>query len=73
MDSTSNMNEDLVIKVGMRVMCMINLSLLIEYDWSVSVRNSLESLGEISGSCFSGRDIIPWPLLVGVHGGAPSI
>jgi len=33
----------------------------------------LESLGEISGSCFSGRDVIPWPLLVGVHGGAPSI
>ena len=25
------------------------------------------------GSCFSGRDVIPWPLLVGVHGGAPSI
>ena len=73
MDWTSNMNEDLVIKVGMRVMCMINLSWLIEYDWSVSVRNSLESLGEISGSCFRGRDVIPWPLLVDVHGGAPSI
>ncbi|QCE15024.1 hypothetical protein DEO72_LG11g2032 [Vigna unguiculata] len=29
--------------------------------------------GEISGSCFSGRDVIPWPLLVGVYGGAPSI
>jgi len=39
--------------------------------WSVC--NSLKSLGEISGSCFSGRDVIPWPLLVGVHGGAPSI
>jgi len=38
-----------------------------------SVRNSLKALGEISGSCFSGRDVIPWPLLVGVHGGAPSI
>jgi len=25
------------------------------------------------GLRFSGRDIIPWPLLVGVHGGAPSI
>jgi len=73
MDSTSNMNEDLVIKVGMKVMCMINLSWLIEYNWSMSVRNSLESLGEISGSCFSDRDVIPWPLLVGVHGGAPSI
>jgi len=44
-----------------------------EYDWSVSVRNFLESLGEISGSCFSGRDVISWPLLVGVHGGALSI
>jgi len=38
-----------------------------------SVRNPLESLGEISRSCFSGQDVIPWPLLVGVHGGAPSI
>jgi len=25
-----------------------------------SVRNSLKSLVEISGSCFSGRDVIPW-------------
>jgi len=41
MDSTWNMNEDLVIKVGMRVMCMINITLLIEYVWSVSVRNSM--------------------------------
>jgi len=24
----------------------------------------------LSGSRFSGRDVIPWPLLVGVHGGA---
>jgi len=38
-----------------------------------SVRKSLRSLGEILGSCFSGRDVIPWPLLVGVHGGVPSI
>jgi len=38
-----------------------------------SVHNSLKFLGEISGSCFSGRDVIPWPLLVGVYGGAPSI
>ena len=38
-----------------------------------SVRKSLKSLGGTSGSCFSGRDVIPWPLLVGVHGGAPSI
>jgi len=39
--------------------------------WSVC--NFLKSLGEISGLCFSGRDVIPWALLVGVHGGAPSI
>jgi len=38
-----------------------------------SARNSLKALGEISGSCFSGRDVISWPLLVGVHGGAPSV
>jgi len=25
------------------------------------------------GLCFSGRDVIPWPLLVGAHGGAPSV
>jgi len=25
-----------------------------------SVRNPLESLGEILGSCFSGWDVIPW-------------
>jgi len=41
MDSTWNMNEDLVIKVGMRVMCMINITLLIEYVWSRLVRNSM--------------------------------
>jgi len=38
-----------------------------------SVRNPLESLGGASGSCFNGRDVIPWPLLVGVYGGAPSV
>jgi len=38
-----------------------------------SVRNSLKSLSGISRSYFSGRDVIPWPLLVGVHGGAPFI
>jgi len=47
------------------------------FVWNVigmlSVRKSLRSLGGISGSCFSGRDVIPWPLLVGVHGGAPSV
>jgi len=38
-----------------------------------SVRNSLKPLGGTSRSCFSGRNIILWPLLVDVHGGAPSI
>jgi len=38
-----------------------------------SVHNPLKSLSEILGSCFSGRDVISWPLLVGVHGGALSI
>jgi len=38
-----------------------------------SVHKSLRSLGGVSRSCFSGRDVIPWPLLVGVHGGAPSV
>jgi len=51
---------------------MLNITGLIMIGpWSV--HNSLKSLGGISGSCFSGRDVIPWPLLVGVHGGAPSI
>ena len=25
------------------------------------------------GSRFIGQDVIPWPLLVGVYGGAPSV
>ena len=33
--------------------------------WGLSVRPL--------GLRFSGRDVIPWPLLVGVHGGAPSV
>jgi len=37
------------------------------------VRNSLKSPGGVLGSRFSGRDVISWPMLVGVHGGAPSI
>jgi len=73
MNFTCDMNEDLVIGIGMKLYawwillyCLIMVGL-----WSV--RNSLESIGEILWSCFSGRDVIPWPLLVGVHGGAPSI
>jgi len=51
---------------------MLNIPCLIMFGpWSV--RNSLKSLGGVSGSRFSGRDVIPWLLLVGVHGGAPSI
>jgi len=66
---------------------MISVLLLLNYDWSVSVCNSLESLGENSGvalmwlernsmapgSRLCGWNVTPWPLLVGVHGGAPSI
>jgi len=33
--------------------------------WGLSVR--------LSGLRFSVWDVIPWPLLVGVHGGAPSV
>jgi len=39
----------LVEKGWHEVMCMINITWLIEHDWSVSVRNSFKSLGEISG------------------------
>jgi len=61
--------------VGMKFLCMMYVFI----SWSfihvgkLSVRNSLESLGEASRSCFSGRDVIPWPLLVGVYGGAPFV
>jgi len=57
----------------MRFISMINITVCLNMYSMWSVRNSLESLCEISGSCFSGWDVIPWPLLVGVHGGAPSI
>jgi len=57
----------------MRFISMINIAVCLNMYSMWSVRNSLESLCEISGSYFSGRDVIPWPLLVGVHGGAPSI
>jgi len=70
---TWNTNENLVTDVDPRFECMINVSWLYEYIWYESVRNSLEFLGETSRSCFSGRDIISWPLLMGIHGGAPSI
>jgi len=68
-----NTNENLATDVDPRFEWMITVTWLYEYIWYKSVCNSLEFLGETSGSCFSGRDVIPWPLLVGVHGGAPSI
>jgi len=53
-------------------MCMLNIiCLIMTGPWSV--RNSLKSLGGVLGLCFNGRDVIPWPLLVRVYDGAPSI
>jgi len=61
-----------MVKFGMRYLYVhVKYCLIMIGPWSV--RNSLNSLGGVSGSCFSGRDVIPWPLLVGVCGGAPSI
>jgi len=47
-----------VTNVDVRFECMIIIIWLFECIWYVSVRNSLKSLGEVSGSCFSGRDVI---------------
>jgi len=47
-----------------RVMNKLLTCLITVGPWSVC--NSLKSLGGVSGSCFSGRDVIPWPLLLGV-------
>jgi len=62
-----------MVKFGMRYLYVhVKYSCLIMIGpWLV--HNSLKSLGGVSWSCFSGRDIIPWPLLEGVYGGAPSI
>jgi len=61
--------------VGRKFLCMmyVCISWLFISVSKWSVRNPLDSLGETSGSYFSGRDVIPWPLLVGVHGGAPFV
>ena len=61
--------------IGMKFLCMmyVCISWLFIYVGKWSVRNPLDSLGETSGSSFSGRDVIPRPLLVVVHGGAPSV
>ena len=52
---------------------MISIAWLLNMFGMWPVRNSLKSIGGISGSCFSGRDVIAWPLLKDVHGGALSI
>jgi len=44
-----------------------------DYDWSVLVRNSLESLGETFRVALQWSERNSMALLVGVHGGAPSI
>jgi len=49
MDSIFGSERGLVEKGWHEVMCMINITWLIEHDWSMSVRNSLKSLGQISG------------------------
>ena len=41
------------------ILCMMSIPLLLIMIGPWSVRNSLKSLGEILGSCFSGRDVIP--------------
>jgi len=38
---------------------MMSIPLLLIMIGPRSMRNFLKSLGEISGSCFSGRDVIP--------------
>ena len=61
------------IKVGMRCICMINITRLVEYDLCVVRRNSLKSLGEISGWCLSWSGRNSMTPVSGSHGGAPSI
>jgi len=53
----------LFMAIGMNLLCMVYVftSWLIIYVGKWSVRNPLESLGEASGSCFSGQDVIQWP------------
>ena len=52
--------KGLVIKVDMRCICMINILLgCLNTICMWLIRNSLKSLGEISRSCLSVRDVIP--------------
>ncbi|QCE03958.1 hypothetical protein DEO72_LG8g1990 [Vigna unguiculata] len=48
---------------------------LVLYGYNAGLVLSIctKGLVRLSGARFSGRDVIPWPLLVGVHGGAPSV
>jgi len=57
MDSTWNMNEDSLYRLAWNLYAWwVSLYCLIMVgQWSM--RNSLKSLDEISGSCFSDRDI----------------
>jgi len=55
----SRTQKELAIKVDtLYICCMRNVSWLFGYSWSVSVRNSLGSLGEIFGVAlqWSGRN-----------------
>ena len=49
MDSILGYEWGLVKKGWHEDTCMINITWLIEHDWSVLVRNSLKSLGGVSG------------------------
>ena len=64
----------LVIKFGMRLVCMMNTY----FGWRNMIciwleRNSMSLWVRPHGGASVGRDVILWPLLVGVHGGASSI
>ncbi|QCD99716.1 hypothetical protein DEO72_LG7g1001 [Vigna unguiculata] len=54
---------------------ILSQNALLEFALSLLRTNSnpTPTPREASGSCFSGRDVIPWPLLVGVYGSAPSV
>jgi len=52
-----------VTNVDVRFECMIIIIWLFECIWYVSVRNSLKSLAEVLGLCFSGRHVISMALV----------
>ncbi|QCD83245.1 hypothetical protein DEO72_LG2g3588 [Vigna unguiculata] len=45
----------------------------LKWDSTRNVNEELVKKGETSRSYFSGRDVIPWPLLVGAYDGVPSL